>query len=94
LIMWNVSLAVLLNFWQNLTFSRCSNCDILDFRRSQTTALHNSDFLSECTHTRNCLLLGREQKGHSTISWLHVSAVMYNSANMRPVHEITDCTTY
>jgi hypothetical protein len=58
LIMWNVSLADLPNFWQNLTFSRCPNCDILDFRRLQTTALQNSDFLSEYTARTQLLLAG------------------------------------
>jgi hypothetical protein len=58
LIMWNVSLADLPNFWQNMTFSRCSNCDILDFRRSQTTTLHNSGFLSEYTARTHLLLAG------------------------------------
>jgi hypothetical protein len=46
-IIWNFSLADLPNFWENLTFSRCTNWDILEFHRSQTTTLHNSDFLSE-----------------------------------------------
>jgi hypothetical protein len=56
--MWNVSLADLPDFWQNLTFSRCSNCDILDFRCSQTTTLQNSDFLSEYTACMQLLLAG------------------------------------
>jgi hypothetical protein len=58
LIIWNASLADLPNFWQNLTFSHCSNCDILDFRRSQTTALQNNDFLSEYTAHMQLLLAG------------------------------------
>jgi hypothetical protein len=86
LIVWNFSLADMPNIWQNLTFSRCSNCDILDFLRSQTTALHNSDFLSEY-NARNLFLLGRENNGHGTISWLHVSGVVHNSATMRPIHD-------
>jgi hypothetical protein len=76
-------------------FSHCSNCDILDFCRMQTTTLHNSDFLSEyTTHTHNCFLLGREKNGHGTISWLHVSAVVHNSAIIWPIHEIIDCSMY
>jgi hypothetical protein len=58
LIMWNVSWAGLPNFWQNLMFSHCSNCDILDFRRLQTTTLQNSDFLSEYTARTQLLLAG------------------------------------
>jgi hypothetical protein len=50
LINWKVLLADLPNFWQNLTFSRCSNCDIINFRRSQISTLHNSEFLSGYTH--------------------------------------------
>jgi hypothetical protein len=46
------------NFWQNLTFSRCSNCDILDFCHLQTTTLHNSDFLSEYATRMQLLLAG------------------------------------
>jgi hypothetical protein len=45
------------DFWQNLTFSHCSHCDILDFCHSQTTTLQNSDGLSYYT-THNCILLG------------------------------------
>jgi hypothetical protein len=84
-------LADLPSFWQNVTFSCCSNCDILNFHRSQTTTLHNSDFLNT-PHARNCFLLGWEKNGHGTISWLHLSPVVHNSATMRPVHEIIDCT--
>jgi hypothetical protein len=50
-------------------------------------------FFLNTPHARNCFLLGWEQKGHGTISWLHVSAVVHNSANMGPVHEIIYCTT-
>jgi hypothetical protein len=38
LVIWTNSLADLPNIWQNLTFARCSNCNILDFCRSQATA--------------------------------------------------------
>jgi hypothetical protein len=62
LIISNVSLADLHNFWQNLTFSCCSKCDILSFRRSQTTTLHNSDFLSEYTAGTHLLLAGTREE--------------------------------
>jgi hypothetical protein len=58
LIMWNVLLVDLPNFWQNLTFSRYPDCDILDFCRSQTTILQNSDFHSEYTARTQLLLAG------------------------------------
>jgi hypothetical protein len=50
------------NFWQNLTFSHFSNCDILDFRHSQTTTLHNSGFLSEYTARTQLLLPGTREE--------------------------------
>jgi hypothetical protein len=56
--------------WQNLTFASCSNCDILDFRRSQKTTLHNSDCLSEYTAHTQLLLAGmREER-----AWRHLVA--------------------
>jgi hypothetical protein len=58
LIMWNVSLADLPNFRQNLTFSSYSNCDIPDFRHSQTATLQSSDFLSEYTARTQLFLAG------------------------------------
>jgi hypothetical protein len=58
LIIWNVSLADLPNLWQNLTSAHCSNCDILDFHSLQTTAHHNSNFLSEYTEHTQLLLAG------------------------------------
>jgi hypothetical protein len=89
LIIWNLSLADLPNFWQNLTFSHCPNCDILCFRRSQTPSPHNGDFLSEYTaRTRKCFLLRREKNERCTISWLHVSVAVLNNAPMRPIREI------
>jgi hypothetical protein len=52
-VIWNVSLTKLTNSWQKLTFSRCSNCYILDFRRSQTNALcfsiHRTASIYLCT---------------------------------------------
>jgi hypothetical protein len=80
LIIWNVSLADLPNYWQNLTFVRCSNCDILDFRRSQTTKFHNSDFLSECTPRTQLLLAGAtaERTRH-----YHVAPRIHCSAQQR-----------
>jgi hypothetical protein len=86
-IIWNVSVADLPNIWQNLTFERCSNCDIFYFCHSQT----HSDFLNTL-HTYNCFLLGSEENGHGTISWCHVSAVAHNGTTMRPIHENIDCT--
>jgi hypothetical protein len=58
LLIWKVLLVDSLNFWQNVSFSYCSNCDIFYFHRSQTTALHNSDFLSECSARTQLLLAG------------------------------------
>jgi hypothetical protein len=58
LIIWYFSLENLSNFWQSLTFSLRSNCDILYFCRPQTTALHNRDSLSESTARRQLLLAG------------------------------------
>jgi hypothetical protein len=92
-IIWNISLADLPNFWQNLMFSHCSNCDIPYFHHSQTPTLHNSDFLNTPLIC-NWFLLGREKNRGSTMSWLHISAVVCNSATMWPVHKIIDCTTY
>jgi hypothetical protein len=57
-----VSLADLPNFWQNLMFACCSNCDILDFRFLQTTTLHNSDFLSEYSTRMQLLLAGMREE--------------------------------
>jgi hypothetical protein len=50
-------------------------------------------FFLNTPRARNCFLLEREKNGHGTILWLHVSAVVHNSATMRPTHEIIDCTT-
>jgi hypothetical protein len=70
LIVWNVSLADLPNFWQNLMLSHCSNSDILNFCCSQTSTLHNSDFLSEYTACMQLLLAGmREER-----TWHHLVA--------------------
>jgi hypothetical protein len=52
-LIWNVSLADLPNSWQNLTLSCYSNCDILNFCWSQTTALH--------THTQLLFAGTREE---------------------------------
>jgi hypothetical protein len=76
LIIWNVSLADLHNFWQNLTFSSCSNCNILDFLCLQTTTLHNSDILFEYTAFMQLLLAGRREKRilyHLVIPRIHCS---------------------
>jgi hypothetical protein len=62
LIIWNIFLADLPNFLQNLTFARCPNCDILDFCCLQTTTLHNSDFLSEYTACMQLLLAGMREE--------------------------------
>jgi hypothetical protein len=51
-------------------------------------------FFLNTPHACNCFLLGREQKGHGTISWLHLSTVVHYRANIRPVHKIIDCTMY
>jgi hypothetical protein len=95
LIMWNVSLADLPNFWQNLLFSLCSNCDILDFP-SLAYNYPSQHWLFVWIHRThaNCFILEREKNGQGIISWLHVSAVVNNSSTMRPIHEIIDCTTY
>jgi hypothetical protein len=50
------------NFWQNLTSSHCSNFNILDFHFSQTTTLHNGDFLSKCTICTQLLLTGTRRE--------------------------------
>jgi hypothetical protein len=62
LIIWNVSLVDLPNFWKNLKFPRCSNCYILDFHRSLTTTLHNSDFPSEYTAHKQLLVAGMREE--------------------------------
>ena len=41
LLIWKVSLHDLPNFFQNFKFACCSNCDVLEFRRSHSTALQN-----------------------------------------------------
>jgi hypothetical protein len=82
------------NFWQNLTCSRCTNCNILNFCCSQTTTLCNSGFFLNTPHTFNRFLLGWEKNGHGTISWFHIFAVVRNRSTMWPSHEIIDCTTY
>jgi hypothetical protein len=77
LIMWNVSLADLPNFWQNLKFSHCSNCDILNFRCSQTTTSQNSNFLTEYTACTQLRLVGTraERTRHHLIApHIHCSA--------------------
>jgi hypothetical protein len=85
---------VLSSFW-NLAFSCCSYCDILYSHHSQTTTLHNSDSLSEYIARTQLLLAGvREECAHDTILWLHVSAVVQNSATVWPVHKIIYSTTY
>jgi hypothetical protein len=90
LIIWNVSLADFSKFCQNLTFPRCSNCDSLDFRRSQTTTFHNSDILSEyIAHTQLLLAGTREERTRHRLV-LHVSAIVHNSATMRPILETID----
>jgi hypothetical protein len=50
-------------------------------------------FFPNTLYAYNCFLLGREN-GHGTISWLHVSAVVHNSATMWSIHKIIDCTMY
>jgi hypothetical protein len=84
LIIWNISLLYLPNFWQNLTFAYCWNCGILDFHHSQTSTLHNSDFLSEYTtlhthtHTHTQLIIAemREEqtRHHLMVPRIHCSA--------------------
>jgi hypothetical protein len=77
LIICNVSLADLPNFWQNLKFSCCSNCDILDFHRLQTTTLQNSDCLSEYTARTQLLLVGtraERTQHHLVAPRIHCSA--------------------
>jgi hypothetical protein len=66
LIIRNVSLVDMPNFWQNLMFSHCSNCNILDFHRSQTTTLHNT--------ARTQLLLGetREERTRHHLMVPHI----------------------
>jgi hypothetical protein len=90
LIIWNVSL-IFGTTWrfpvaQTVTFSISAACRQLPF----TTVT----FFLNTLHARNCFLLGWEKNGHGTISWLHVSAIMHNSATVLPVHKIIDCTTY
>jgi hypothetical protein len=58
------------NFWQNLMFPRCSNCNILNFQCSQTTTLHNSDFLSEYTARTQLLVAGTREDQ----TWHHLVA--------------------
>jgi hypothetical protein len=89
-----VSREVVTYFWQKLTFSRCSNCDILDFASRRKLPCTKMAFFLNTQYARNCFFLGREKNGHVTISWLHVFAAMHDSATMRPFHEIIDCTTY
>jgi hypothetical protein len=73
LVIWNVSLADLPNSWQNLTFARCSNCDILNFCHSETTTLHNGDLLSEYTACIQLLLVGaREEWTQHHLMTLHI----------------------
>jgi hypothetical protein len=70
LIMWNVSLADLPNFWQNLTspFAQTAIFSISNIRRQ--LPFRTVTFFLNTQHACNCFLLGREQKGHGTISWL------------------------
>jgi hypothetical protein len=82
------------NFWQKMAFSRCSNCDILDFVARRKLPFTTTAFFLNTQHARNCFFLGREKNGHDTISWLHVFAAMHDSTTMRPFHEIIHCTTY
>ena len=42
-IIWDVSVAVLPNFWQNLKFVRCSNCDILELRYAHSNHRQHND---------------------------------------------------
>jgi hypothetical protein len=35
-----------------------------------------------------------KKNGHGTISWLHMSTVVHNSATMQPVHKIIEYTMY
>jgi hypothetical protein len=52
------------NSWQNLMFSHCSICNILDFHCSQTIYLQNSNFLPELNcHTSHSHLI-------SSSSWV------------------------
>jgi hypothetical protein len=62
LIIWNISLADLPYFRQNLTFAHCSNCDILNLRRSQTTTIQTVAFFVNTQHARNFLLLWDERR--------------------------------
>jgi len=53
LIICNVYVADLPSFWQNLMFSRCSNCNILQVNRGAFNSFHNRDSTSIytlCTH--------------------------------------------
>jgi hypothetical protein len=58
MIIWNILLLDWPSFWQNLTFSHCSNCDILVFHHSQTVEgsslrnNHKTIILAQCTYFR------------------------------------------
>jgi hypothetical protein len=94
LIIWNISLADLPLFgrtWhlpvaQTETFSISAARKQLPF----TTVT----FFLNTPHVRNYYLLGWDKNGHGTILWFHVSAEVHNSATMRPIHEIINCTMY
>jgi hypothetical protein len=94
LIMWKASLRICLILGRTWRFpvAQAPTFSISAARRQ--LPFTTVTFFLNTLHARNCFLLGREQKGHGTISWLHVSAVVHNKANMRPVHEIIDYTTY
>jgi hypothetical protein len=94
LIMWKVSLWICLIFGRTWCFPIALTTTFSISAARRQLPFRTVTFFLNTPHARNCFLLGREQNGHGTISWLHVSAVMHNSANMPPVHEIIDCTTY
>jgi hypothetical protein len=62
LIIWNILLTDLPNFWQKLTFSCCSKCDILNFHCLPTTTPYSSDFLSEYTACTGLHLAGMREE--------------------------------
>jgi hypothetical protein len=94
---WNDSLADLPNFWQNvhLPDAQTATLSISSTRRQLPfTNVTNVTFFLNIPHAHNCFLLVQEKNGHNTLSWLRVSTVVHNSATMRPIQEIIDCTMY
>jgi hypothetical protein len=83
-----MSQADLPNFWQNLTFP-VAQTEI--FLISDVHIITVTFFLN-IPHAHNYFLLGQEENGHSTISSIHISTVVHNSATMPPILTYNYCS--